>query len=248
MGQEMSGLWQKMGIGGALVAALALTLSPAISAPGKSSKVKKLRIGSRSSLGTFTPASADPRLAAIFARSNVRTSNFKFTPANTNSKRPSRALTVAVRTQTAAPKNSLDRPRPMRAVRSADAGPTVAPVAYNLGVAVGWKRFALTGEVAQAELGTLQGGRRVADVGVSYSRKKLTTRVQVEASQPIGRTSANINEDQSVAVDFGGSFRLTRKIDLTAGVRYKSERDRLKPEEDTRRDSQAVYVGTAFKF
>ncbi len=233
-------------IGGAMFVALGLSLSPALSSPNKSMKIKKMRVITRSSLGTFTPASADPRLAAMFARSNVRSSSFKFTPAN--AKRPSRAVTVAVRTQSTTQRNGLDRPRPTRAVLTADATPTLAPVAYNLGVAVGWKRFALTGEVAQAELGTLQGGRRVADVGISYSRKKLTTRVQVEASQPVGRTSTNIRQDESLAVDFGGSYSLSKKIDLTAGIRYKSERDRLKTVEDTRRDSQAVYIGTAFKF
>ena len=46
----------------------------------------------------------------------------------------------------------------------------------------------------------------------------------------------------------GGSYSLTRNIDLTAGLRYKSERERLTRFNDDRRDSQAVYVGTAFRF
>jgi hypothetical protein len=35
---------------------------------------------------------------------------------------------------------------------------------------------------------------------------------------------------------------------VTGGVRYNIERDRLTTLQDDRRDSQAVYVGTAFKF
>ena len=46
-----------------------------------------------------------------------------------------------------------------------------------------------------------------------------------------------------------GSYSLTRNLDVTAGVRYeRSERERLPRLTDDRRDSQAVYVGTAFRF
>ena len=49
-------------------------------------------------------------------------------------------------------------------------------------------------------------------------------------------------------VDLGGSYRLTRNINVTAGVRVTSDRDRLKPLSESRQDNQAVYVGTQFKF
>jgi hypothetical protein len=35
---------------------------------------------------------------------------------------------------------------------------------------------------------------------------------------------------------------------VTAGLRYQSDRERLAQLKDDRRDSQAVYVGTAFRF
>ena len=44
------------------------------------------------------------------------------------------------------------------------------------------------------------------------------------------------------------SYNLSRRIALTGGVRYNIERDRASALQDDRRDSQAVYVGTAFKF
>jgi hypothetical protein len=35
---------------------------------------------------------------------------------------------------------------------------------------------------------------------------------------------------------------------VTAGMRYRSDRERLARLDDSRRDSQSVYVGTAFRF
>jgi hypothetical protein len=49
-------------------------------------------------------------------------------------------------------------------------------------------------------------------------------------------------------VDLAGSYSLTRNLDLKAGVRYRGPMDRLAPLTDDRQDSQAVYIGTAFKF
>ena len=236
------GLQRKMtGWGIAATAAVGLFVSPAIYAATQKNIEKPSVSVSRNGIGSFTPAAADPRLAAAFARANVVTAGYKFTPASAAG-RPSRAVTVAVRARTTATPLSMDRP--------ASAAPSlnIAPFAYNLGVAVGWRRFALSGDYAQSDLGSLQGGRSVADVGVSYTAKKLTTRVQVAAERPVGTGARPINSNESVAVDFAGSYRLTRNLNLTAGLRYKSERDRLDPLPDNRRDSQAVYIGTAFKF
>jgi hypothetical protein len=50
-------------------------------------------------------------------------------------------------------------------------------------------------------------------------------------------------------VDVGGSYSLSKNVDVTAGVRYKAQdRDRLAPLPENQRDGQAVYVGTAVKF
>ena len=64
----------------------------------------------------------------------------------------------------------------------------------------------------------------------------------------MGDAPRSITGGESVSLDVGGSYRLTRRLDVTAGVRYKSERDRLTAATDNIRDSQAVYVGTAFRF
>ena len=50
------------------------------------------------------------------------------------------------------------------------------------------------------------------------------------------------------AFNVGGSFSISRRIDVTAGVRYASERDRLMPAANSSPDNEAVYVGTKIRF
>lgn len=226
---------------GAAAAGLCLAMSPVIAASLQSGGPAPIKI-SRTGFGSFTPASADPKLAAAFARSTLSTSGFRFTPSSSASK-ANRKVTVAVRARSTAITPSADRPGANGALLN------IAPVAYNLGVSVGWKRFAISGDVATADLGLAQGRRQAADVGLSYTVKKWTTRVQLAAERPVGAEPRIVDSSESVAVDFGGSYRLARNIDVTAGVRYKSERNnRLEALQDNRRDSQAVYLGTAFRF
>ena len=124
----------------------------------------------------------------------------------------------------------------------------LAPIAYNLGVGVGWKRFALAGDLAHVELAGQPGSREAAVVGVTYRLDRFTGRVNGSVDRPLAGAPRLVEQPSSYTVDVGGSFALTRNIDLTAGLRYKTERDRVQPLADDRRDSQAVYVGTAFRF
>ena len=58
-----------------------------------------------------------------------------------------------------------------------------------------------------------------------------------------------VGEDRAYSLDVGGSYSIARNLDVTAGLRYRAEqRDRLQIIDDGRRDSQAVYIGTAIKF
>ena len=125
----------------------------------------------------------------------------------------------------------------------------MAPTSYNLGVAVGWHRFAVSGDVAKVkDPNSAVGGRETAIVGVSYSLKRFTGRVAVGADKADGRALPALRKGDTYSLDVGGSYSLSRHIALTGGVRYNVERDRLSALQDDRRDSQAVYVGTAFKF
>ncbi|MEG3176732.1 hypothetical protein U1872_10870 [Sphingomonas sp. RB3P16] len=196
-------------------------------------------------IGTFTPASADPRLTAIFARGGLDTSGFRFTPSDTR-RDGARAVNVAIRARSARGIAVVDRTAPL-----APSTVNLTPIAYNLSVAVGWKRFALSGDVAKIDLAGLPGSRESADVGVSYTGNRFTGQVKAGTDRPLAGAPKLVEDMPAYSIDVGGSYSLTRRLDVTAGVRYKADRDRLiaQPATETnRRDSQAVYVGTAFRF
>ena len=222
-------------VAGALIAA-GVTVAPAVAATEQTRKVVTKRIAPRG-VGSFTPSAADPRLAALFARGGLETRGFRFTPAEAKN---SRAVTVAVRART----------NRATADGTAPAAPTavgLAPIAYNLGVAVGWRRFALSGDVARVDPPGHVGAREAAEVGVSYSLPRLTTRVKAAADRATPEAPRIAGAERTYSLDVGGSYSLTRNLDVTAGVRYRSDRERI-VRTDERRDSQAVYVGTAFRF
>lgn len=232
-------------IAGTLVAAavaVAGALAPAIGAEDARGMTQRRAssIGA-GGIGSFTPASADPRLAAILGRAGMASSGFRFTPSVAD-RGTSRAVTVAVRARSNRAVASNDR-------TATPASPVaLAPIAYNLGVAVGWKRFALSGDLAKVDLAGQPGSRESADVGVSYTGRSFSGRVKAEAARPLANQPRLVAEEPSYALDVGGAYSITRNLDVTAGVRYKSERERLPQLTDTRRDSQSVYVGTAFRF
>jgi hypothetical protein len=231
------------GIGGTALAGLALLLAPATAASLQGQKAKRARPATSLLTGSFTPAVADPRLAAEFARRGFQSGNLRFTPSTASSDK-SKAIKVAVRARAATAAQAG------RTLADASSTPITAitPTGYNLGVAVGWKRFALSGDVAKVEGGPVPGGREAAEIGVSYSLKKFTGRLEVgaERSDPNQVRIAPVESSYSLGV--GGSYRIGRNLDVTGGVRYKVERDRLQALEDERRDSQALYIGTAFRF
>lgn len=224
------------GMGATALAVVAFAM-PAVGAPD--SGARAMLTGGRVNFSSFTPAAADPRLAATLSRAGLPTSQLRFTPVAAIGR--SRAVTVAVRTRQASGASQS-----VAAVSTAQVG--MAPVAYDLGVGVGWKRFALTGDVRRVDTALAPGSRKAADVAISYNAPKWSTRVQVAADRPVGNVPRTIVGGDSVSLDLGGAYRITRNLDVTAGVRYRSERNRIDRIEDDRRDSQAVYVGTAFRF
>lgn len=189
-------------------------------------------------IGSFTPAAADPRRALSFGRAGQSGTGFRFTPSSAPGNR--RAVTVAIRARAS---NAAVAER-----ASQNATALLSPSAYNLGVSVGWRRFAITGDIARVEGGLLPLDSESADLGVSYSGNKWSTRVQLGAERALGLRPRIDGVDESYSVDVGGSYALTRNLEVTGGVRYKMQRDRLERLADDRRDSQAVYIGTAFKF
>ena len=231
---KMFGMWA-----GAIGAAALLVL-PAVATAKPDSKRPPAISLSFDRVGSFTPATADPRLAAAFANRGNSLTDFKFTPAAPKG-RPSQ-VRVAIRA------------RAESGVRPNDVGTgmvgELTPASYNLGVSVGWRRFALTGDVARTRSASLAlGGRETAVVGVNYSlNKRITGRVAAVAERSDGTQAPALGTEKAYALDVGGAVALTRNIALTGGVRYKVDRERQSALKDDRRDSQAVYVGTAFKF
>ena len=222
----------------AAVSAVGLLLSPAIAAPAKGKKEPPVSV-SFDPLSTFTPSGADPKLAASVGGRGLSLTDFKFTPAAAKS-RPSQ-VRVAIRARP-------DTAR-TRTADAASASPVTAltPASYNLGAAVGWRRFAVSGDVAKTESrNPVVGNKESAVVGVSYSLKRFTGRVAVGAERD-ERVPA-LQERENYSLDVGGEYSISRRIAVTGGVRYNVERDRNAVVQDNRRDSQAVYVGTAFKF
>jgi hypothetical protein len=224
----------------AAAAAAGLVLTPAF-ATGIAAKKRAPALAlSFDPVSSFTPANADPKLAAQLSGKTLALTDFKFTPAAAKN-RPSQ-VRVAIRARTLAPTQLASAP--------ASAISQLTPTGYNLGVAVGWRGFAVAGDIAQVKSADAAlGGRESAIIGVSYSlSNRLSTRVAVGAERTSGNPLPALRRGDNVSLDAGASYSLSRRIALTGGVRYNVERDRLSALQDQRRDSQAVYVGTAFKF
>lgn len=232
------------GIGLGAFVASGLLVAPALQAQDShSSRASKRQVtANQGGIGTFTPAAADPKLAAMLARSGLPEGSFRFTPSESHRIAPN--VTVAVRARTTRPTPEPDRANP------APAPVTLAPIAYNLGVSVGWKRFSISGDVTRVDLVSEPGSRERVDLGLSYKGKRVGGRIEAGAERPLitpGSPTA-LSDNPSYSIDVGGSYSLTRNLDVTAGLRYKAERDRLPRLTDQPRESQAVYVGTAFRF
>src|SRR4051812_42190504 len=119
-----------MGLGTLVVAGL--FVAPALQAQDRVAHalVKRAPVAMRGGIGIFTPAAADPKLAAVLSRSGLPETGFRFTPSE-SPRGISRAVTVAVRARSTRAVASADR-------TAAPAQLSLAPIAYNLGVSVGW--------------------------------------------------------------------------------------------------------------
>lgn len=221
-------------------------------------------LSARGGIGSFTPASVDPKLvseitAQIQGRTPGHSRLFRFTPAGMEN-RPDRAVTVAVRVNEIGSQNLVVRTSLPAGASAPGAAPIrIAPMVYNLGLARGYQSFAaapgVSRENARLDIQRLDMpdlraiGRKdnfiTPSSGVS---SRLAPRIELDTRDHVGHTPRTFESQNDYQVDLGGSYRLTRNLDVTAGVRYSPERDRLRPLTDGKKDSQAVYVGTQFRF
>ncbi|RYY27895.1 MAG: hypothetical protein EOP62_05370 [Sphingomonadales bacterium] len=226
------------GLGAGALCATAALIAPGLQAQGRIDS--RTPVSVRAGIGSFTPAAADPKLAAMLARSGLPENGFRFTPSD-SSRSAGRSLTVAVRARSAGGTQGK-----IAAVTAPSIN--LAPVAYNLGVSVGWKRFAASGDLAKVDMVASKPAIERADLGLNYTGKRPAARIQATGESEAVTSPVLVGEKPAYGYDLGGSYSLTRNLAVTAGVRYKSEDQRLPRLTDNRRDSQAVYVGTAFKF
>ncbi|WP_338241867.1 hypothetical protein [Aurantiacibacter hainanensis] len=210
----------------------------------------------------FTPADADPRLAQFLASRSGEARMMRFTPAGAAESPVSRSVTVAVRVdqQTAdALANSS-----IASQRMADAGPAglrVTPTRYNLGLARGYSSFAQAQTQAPARtisapaLSDKLSQARIPDLAEFAPRRatreepsRFAARIELDGDGESNEVAVSGEKLADQMLDVAGSYRLTRNLDITAGVRYEQDRDLIPVPNLDQQDSQAVYVGTQFRF
>jgi len=202
------------------------------------------------SIGSFTVAGADPDLVAKYNLSTLRgNASFKFTPSG-GTRDGERSVTVVVRQKSDAVsiRENILAAAPGSGVMTAA---KITPVSYSLGSAKGLKSFAIPVRKLGGNLPDLSeiGAERLLGEEDSGKKSRFNPRMSIDASAPINAAPRALDASQrDYTLDVGGSYSLTRNLDVTAGVRINNERDRMAPLTDNRQDSQAVYVGTQFRF
>jgi hypothetical protein len=89
---------------------------------------------------------------------------------------------------------------------------------------------------------------RLGAAKTSGGPSRFSTRLSVDELEKTGRAPGTFETAGQPTVDLGGSYRVTGNLNVTAGVRYSADRDRIAPLTDGKQDSQAVYLGTQFRF
>jgi hypothetical protein len=249
--RKRGGVTPAMLISGA-VALLALPSAVLAFASGFDSRVVNSTpsIGTSDSITTFTTPSVDPRLARQITVSSLPKGHvFRFTPAGTAT-RPDRSVTVAVRVDPALARVIGSRKGIGQLPLGQAAALRIAPNAYNLGVARGYQSFSqnltLPADIRKIDMPDLSTFQ--PSVGAKDAPSRFSPRIALDEREKTGRSPRTLEGGGAQTVDLGGSYRLTGNLNVTAGVRYSQERDRIIAPVDGRKDGQAVYVGTQFRF
>lgn len=238
-----------LGAGAAMLAAAAPS---AVLATGFFSKD-----GASGVFATFTPASADPRMARFVAQNrSAETRMMRFTPAGASASRNDRSVTVAVRIDQEVAQVIAGRSGNDRAARDvpASGGLRIAASRYDLGVARGYNSFAEQAAGRPALSSTLSDAG-IPDLsefepspGVRSDPSRFAARIALDEGRPTVRAGEAVSRTTDQMLDVGGSYRLTPNLNVRAGVRYEQDRDLSPLPSIDHLDSQAVYVGTQFRF
>jgi hypothetical protein len=197
----------------------------------------------------FTPAGVDSRLAEKM-RSDAMASRqaaFPFTPAGLD-RRPTDTLTIAVR----ADSSNAVSVRNAIAQMEAGAGTSIRlnNSNYQLTASRGWQSFNLPAVITPApQLEDIVGkGSFRLDDGAKKKPSRFNTDVKLDAARGVAPNPRGNAAAGDYKLDVEGRLRVAKGVDLTAGVRYSREDDRVDPASTTKADNEAVYVGTKIKF
>ena len=226
----------------------ALALPSAVLAVASGLDPRELIENPQSAGTSFIASSVDPRLSrSITVRALSKGRMFRFTPAATTSP-ADHSVTVAVRVDDTG-RNFAARPQLARG--ETDAGSPLlrlTPNGYSLGVSRGYSSFAQNLGIAADKTDLPDLASYKPSSSAKGDPARFSPRIALDEKEKPGRSPRTFEGQGEQTVDVGGSYRLTRNLNVTAGVRYSSESDRLRPLTDGRQDSQAVYVGTQFRF
>ena len=203
-------------------------------------------------IGSLDPDASPEQLSRMIAmRSLADGRRFPFTPAGTPN-RSDRAVTVAVRVDPEAANAIIVRKQAQLVQNVQEPGRLrISPTAFNLGVSRGYQNFAQdlvphAPAPATAEMPDLRKFS-LSPSAADGKESRFTTRLSIDEKRAPGRAPRTFAGDAG-EVDLSGAYRVTENLNVTAGVRYSQERERLLPLTDGRQDGQAVYVGTQFRF
>ena len=241
-------------------AVFVLALPSAVLAFSTRIDVPAAGLAANQGLNGFGPGTVDPRLARVLAASPTggKGPMFRFTPAGLAT-RPNRSVTVAVRVDPVTAHSIivrgalLDRTSHLAAPMPAGVAPLgIAPTAYNLGMARGYQgfaqnvqTFALAQDIRKIDMPDLSTFK---PVDPASGAPRLAPHIALDEHDRPGRAPRTLESIGTQTVDLGGSYRLSRNLDVTAGLRVERDRDRLDAQIDGKTDTQAVFVGTQFKF
>jgi hypothetical protein len=235
----------------AVLATGSLVLSPLMVPAFAAKSLVEVKSASTDWLNTFTPSGVDSRLAAKFRGSGAASDGrFPFTPAGADAGH-SRTITVAARANSRLTASAVSV---RSAIAAAEPGKgsaiRLSTIDYRLSASKGWQGFALPAtakSVKQTPLVELGKGNFRLDEATKKP-SKFSTNIKLDQNREVAPPARGSAAAGDYKLDVGGSFSISRKIDVTAGVRYGSENNRVLPTADSRKDSEAVYVGTKIRF
>lgn len=203
-------------------------------------------------IDSLDPAASSENLTeAVALRSLGKTQPFPFTPAGPPNQQD-RAVTVAVRFDPEAAQAIIVHGRsPLAAANPGADTLRIASNTYSLGVSRGYQNFAqnLVQPVPNRPMAELPDLKKfsLAPGAAKNDESRFSPRISLDEKRASGRAPRTFAVDGN-EVDVGGAYRVTDNLNVTAGVRYSQDRERLVPLTDGKQDSQAVYVGTQFHF